>query len=69
MKGHKAHPHQVQFKPCAISNEEVPYTPDGTFATYSDGAPVAVELRLSFMETKVVFAQEIKDFNPSGGSY
>ena len=45
------------------------YTPDGTFATYSDGAPVAVELRLSFMETKVVFAQEIKDFNPSGGSY
>ena len=69
MKGHKAHPHLVQFKPCAISNVEVTYTPDGTFATYSDGAPVAVELRLSFMETKVVFAQEIKDFNPSGGSY
>ncbi len=69
MKGRKAHPHLVQFKPCAISNVEVTYTPDGTFATYSDGAPVAVELRLSFMETKVVFAQEIKDFNPSGGSY
>ena len=69
MKGHKAHPHLIQFKPCAISNVEVTYTPDGTFATYSDGAPVAVELRLSFMETKVVFAQEIKDFNPSGGSY
>ena len=69
MKGRKAHPHLIQFKPCAISNVEVTYTPDGTFATYSDGAPVAVELRLSFMETKVVFAQEIKDFNPSGGSY
>ena len=59
MKGHTVHPWLVQFKPCAISNVEVNYTPDGTYATHPDGAPVAVEIRLSFMETKVVFAQEI----------
>ena len=61
MKGHNVHPWLVQFKPCAISNVEVNYTPDGTYATHPDGAPVSVELRLSFMETKVIFAQEIKE--------
>ena len=59
MKGHNVHPWLVQFKPCAISNVEVNYTPDGTYATHPDGAPVAVEIRLSFMETKVIFAQEV----------
>ena len=65
MKGHNVHPWLVQFKPCAISNVEVNYTPDGTYATHPDGAPVSVEIRLSFMETKVVFAQEI---NPKIGA-
>ena len=66
MKGHNTHPWLVQFKPCAISNVEVNYTPDGTYATHPDGAPVAVEIRLSFMETKVIFAQEI---NSTGASF
>ena len=60
MHGNTVHPYLVQFKPCAISKVEVTYTPDGTFSTYSDGAPTAVELRLNFMETKVVFAQEVE---------
>lgn len=60
MHGNKVHPYLVQFKPCAISKVEVTYTPDGTFATYKDGAPSAVELRLNFMETKVVFADEVE---------
>ena len=65
MHGSKIHPYLVQFKPCAISKVEVTYTPDGTFSTYSDGAPTAVELRLNFMETKVVFAQEVDLEGPS----
>ena len=68
MKGHNVHPWLVQFKPCAISNVEVNYTPDGTYATHPDGAPVSVEIRLSFMETKVVFAQEINP-NIGAGTY
>jgi len=66
MHGNKVHPFLVQFKPCAISKVEVTYTPDGTFSTYSDGAPTAVELRLSFMETKVVFSDEV---NLEGASF
>ena len=59
MKGHKPHPYLIQFKPCAISAVEVNYTPDGTYATYNSGAPVAVELRLNFMETKLIYADEV----------
>tara|TARA_B100001250_G_scaffold412939_1_gene445508 strand:+ start:131 stop:1504 length:1374 start_codon:yes stop_codon:yes gene_type:complete len=66
MHGNKVHPYLVQFKPCAISKVEVTYTPDGTFSTYSDGAPTAVELRLSLMETKVVFSDEV---NLDGASF
>ena len=42
-----------------LQTAEVNYTSDGTYATYSDGAPVAVELRLNFMETKLIFADEV----------
>ena len=60
MKGDEAHPHLIQFKPCAINRVEVNYTSDGTYATYSDGMPVCTELRLNFMETKLVFADEVE---------
>ena len=58
---HGSSPHEWinQFKPCAISNVSVNYTPDGTFATYSDGSPVATEIRLSFQETKLIFEDEV----------
>lgn len=59
MKGGEPHEWLTQFKPCAISNVAVSFTPDGTFATYSDGSPVATELRLSFQETKLIFADEV----------
>lgn len=56
----------VQYKPCAMTRIDVNYTPDGTYATYSDGTPVAITLSLSFMETKLIFANEI---NLSGESF
>lgn len=49
----------AQYKPCAMTRIDVNYTPDGTYATYSDGTPVAITLSLSFMETKIIFANEI----------
>ncbi len=60
MQGSDTHPHLIQFKPCAISKVEVNYTADGTYATYSDGAPLSVELTLNFMETKVIFRKDVK---------
>ena len=59
MTGHSENPYINKFKPCAISGVEVNYTPDGTYASHKDGAPVAIELRLNFMETKLIFADEV----------
>ena len=59
MQGAATKKQLIQFKPCAISRVAVNYTPDGTYATYSDGSPVAIELQLSFVETKVLFKQDI----------
>ena len=61
MKGEETKKQLIQFKPCAISRVAVNYTPDGTYATYSDGSPIAIELQLSFVETKVLFKKDIKD--------
>jgi hypothetical protein len=37
------------------------FTPDGAYATYEDGSPVATELTVSFIETKLIFSEEILD--------
>ena len=66
MTGGGANKKIVQYKPCAMTRVDVNYTPDGTYATYSDGTPVAITLSLSFMETKLIFANEI---NISGESF
>ena len=59
MKGNKPHEWLTQYKPCAISNVVVNFTPDNTYATYSDGSPVATEIRLNFQETKLIFRDEV----------
>lgn len=48
-----------QFKPCAIRKVGVNYTSDGTYATYKDGEPVATELTINFLESKVLFKEDI----------
>ena len=60
MHGPDPHAYIAQFKPCAIKQVQVNYTPDGTYATYGDSAPVATELSLQFVETKLIYASEIK---------
>ena len=59
MHGGNEHEALPRFKMCAITQVDVNYTPDGTYATYFDGQPVAVQLTVSFQETKLVFAEEI----------
>ena len=50
-----------KYKMCAITDVQVNYTPDGNYAVYGDdGAPVAVEIKINFMETKLVFAEDIE---------
>ena len=59
MKGKVPHPYLTQFKPCAIKNVNITYTPDGQYSTYRDGSPVATGLTLSFVESKLVYSNEI----------
>ena len=49
---------------CALTQVDVGYTPDGMYATYADGTPVATDLTLNFQETKIVFSEEVA-LNPA----
>ena len=62
MRGGVRNPDVPQYKMCAITNVEVNYTPDGTYATYGDGTMVAYGLSLSFQEMKLVFAEEVEKY-------
>ena len=53
------HPYLTQFKCCGIGNVQINYTPDGAYATYTTGAPVAVTLALQFQELKLVYTEDI----------
>ena len=59
MMGSDLHPYLPQYKTCAITGVSANFTPDGAYATYEDGSPVATELTVSFIETKLIFAEEI----------
>jgi hypothetical protein len=61
MKGSGDHPVLPIYKMCAVTQVDVNYTPDGVYATYDGGQPVAIQLGLNFQETKLVFADEVQD--------
>ena len=60
MKGSNNNPWIAQYKPCGIVQVQVNYTPDGTYAAFADGSPVATELSIRFVETKLIFRNEIE---------
>ena len=60
MKGSKMHPYLSQYKSLALTNVDVNYTPDGVYSTFVDGFPTAVELRISLVETKLVYKSEVE---------
>ena len=57
MSGGKSHPWLNEFKICALTNMAVKYTGSGTYATYSDGAPVHMILSLSFQELTPIYRE------------
>jgi hypothetical protein len=70
-RGSEDHPFLVKYKPCALTDIKVDYTPDGTYATYAGvgsnmGSPVATTLTLGFKESKLVYSQDITS---NGASY
>ena len=51
----------AQFKPCAITRVQVNYTPDGTYAAYGDSSPIATELSINFLESKLIYQNEVAE--------
>ncbi len=64
--GSTDNPWVSQYKPSVIKSFDVSYTPDGAWATYGDGSPVATSIKISFQETKMVYADELSS---QGASY
>lgn len=61
MKGNDLHPFLPQYKLCAITDVSVNYTPDGSYATFAGGSPVATQLKITFKEMKLIFEGEINE--------
>ena len=54
------HQYLNRFKECAMMSSSVNYTPDGSYATYTDGSMVSYNLTLSFQELEPVFSTDYK---------
>jgi len=61
MKGKKDHPFLPKYLYCVITDLNINYTPDGVYATYEDGSPVATTLSVSFTETKLIYRENIDE--------
>ena len=59
------HPFLNRIKPCALTSFGVNYTPDGAYATYADGSPVAYNLQFSFSEIEPIYD---KDYESGEGA-
>ena len=61
MRGSNRNHFLPKYKMCAITDVNVNYTPDNVYATFSGSSPVATEIKISFMETKLVFSEDIEE--------
>ena len=59
MRGSNVNKNVPQFKMCALTQVDIGYTPDGTYATTEDGRMVAYTLGLNFQETKLILREDI----------
>ncbi|NBR37685.1 MAG: hypothetical protein EBT80_10160 [Chitinophagales bacterium] len=58
MSGGKPHPYLNRFKICALQSLALNFTGSNTYATYSDGTPVHMNLTLSFQELTPIYFED-----------
>lgn len=51
----KSHSFLNRFKECALQSFSVDYTPEGQYATFSDGAMVSYQITMQFQELEPIF--------------
>lgn len=59
MRGGTENKHVTRYKVCSITDFDVNYSPDGVYAIGPDGYPVATEIKVGFMETKLVYKEDV----------
>lgn len=64
MSGKNPHPYLNRFKICALTNLNLSFTSSNTYATYSDGTPVHMQLSLTFQELTPIYAEDYETTNP-----
>jgi len=57
-KGDGDHPYLNKFKPCALTNFAVDYTPDGSYSTFNNGSMTQFALNMSFSEVMPIYAED-----------
>jgi len=66
---HKGKEHKFlnKFKECALTSFSVNYTPEGQYATYTDGAMVSYEMQMQFTELEPIFNDDYGKGTGSSG--
>ena len=59
----KNHPYLNRIKMCALTNVATNYTGDGTYATYTDGAPISMGLNLTFSELTPIYNEDYEAYD------
>ena len=59
--GGKENTYVSKIATCILQSMRVNYTPDGQWATHENGAPVAVQISLSFKELTVLTKDKIDE--------
>ena len=54
--GEAQHPYLNKFKPCALTQFDVNYTPDGSYSTYKTGSMTSYSIRMAFGELQPIYA-------------
>lgn len=68
----KQHPYLNKFKPCALTNFSVNYTPAGSYMTYRDGGSMtSYQISMTFSEIEPIYQDDFKgtDINPPDAGY
>lgn len=52
-----------RFKECALTSFSVDYTPEGQYATFTDGAMVSYQIRMQFQELEPIFNDDHENLN------
>ena len=64
--GDETHPFLNMFKVCVLTDMSVNYTASGTYATYGDGAPVHIQVQMTFKEINPIYAEDYDNLSNGG---